>query len=71
MMHKSKPNGSPTVHLWPPLLKLLAKRWKGVTVSVTRLFNPPPGFCRLIAGSRIHAFQIPKLIEKKLPEECI
>lgn len=49
---------------------LLQECWKVTATVVTRLFNPPPGFCRLIAGSRIHAFQIPKLIEKKLPEEC-
>ena len=49
---------------------LLQECWKVTATVVTRLFNPPPGFCKLIAGSRIHAFQIPKLIEKKLPEEC-
>ncbi len=49
---------------------LLQECWKVTATVVTRLFNPPPGFRKLIAGSKIHPFQIPKLIEKKLPEEC-
>ena len=57
-MHKSKPNGSPTVHLLQPLLKLLAKRWKGVTVSVILVVGTI-GFTQieLTGGERLNVIE--------------
>jgi voltage-gated potassium channel Kch len=49
---------------------LIREHWGTQTVVLTRLFNPPPRFRELTAGTAIRSFHLPELISRELPSEC-